>query len=73
MHCVGLATILTFLSWTGFVVVTKNFYWPWLSMALLIFSCLFSLLLLAHTIAFFVRQKKPDAARAGTTSGVLNE
>ena len=61
MHCVVLATILTFLSWTGFILVTKNFDLPWVSGTLLIFSCLFSLLLLTHAIASFVRPKKKQA------------
>jgi hypothetical protein len=57
MHCVVLAAILTFLSWIGFVLVANSAYPPWLSGTLLIFSCLFSLLLLTHAIASFLRPK----------------
>lgn len=58
MHCVVLATMLTVLSWTGFFVVRQNFPSPWLSATVMIFSCLFSLLLLAHAIAFFGKREK---------------
>jgi Protein of unknown function (DUF3624). len=83
MHCLVLAATLTFLSWIGFVLVTKNVDLPWLSGALLIFSCLFSLLLLTHAIASFVRKNSTQTIalnleahpfnQAGTTSRILNK
>jgi len=55
-YCIVLATILTVLSWAGFFVVRRNFALPWLSMAIMIFGCLVSLLLLTHVVAFFARE-----------------
>jgi hypothetical protein len=57
MHCVVLAAALTAAFWTGFVLVTKNYDLPWISIALAVFSSLFSLMLAAHAIAFFAKRK----------------
>ncbi|HVW66343.1 MAG TPA: hypothetical protein VHA78_01270 [Candidatus Peribacteraceae bacterium] len=48
-YCMVLAAVLTALGWTGFVLVTDRGM-PWFSDILLIFSCLFSLLLVAHAL-----------------------
>lgn len=56
MHCVVLAAALTAVCWIGFALVT-NHGLPWLSGILLVFSCLFSLLLVTHALAALARQK----------------
>lgn len=56
-HCMVLAAVLAAVFWIGFALVTENYDWPWISRTLLAFSCLFSLLLAMHSIAFFAKPK----------------
>jgi hypothetical protein len=54
LHCVVLAATLTIVFWSGYFVLSQ-FHWPWLSGILLVFSCLFSLLLVTHAVASWAR------------------
>jgi cobalamin biosynthesis protein CobD/CbiB len=57
-YCVGLAAFLTIVSWTAHYFVRHKFALPLLNWAILIFACLVSLLLLAHVVAFFSKNRK---------------
>jgi hypothetical protein len=58
--CVTLAVILTLVCWVGYVLINKYFSIYWLSLIVFVFACLFSLLLLAHTIAFFTNKEEKE-------------
>ncbi len=55
--CIVLAIILTLVSWAAYALVNKYFAIYWLSVVIFVFACLFSLLLLAHTLAFFTNKE----------------
>lgn len=57
-YCVALATVLAALSWGALFFVRQKFPSTWLQAATIVLASLFSLLLLAHVLAFFVRPKK---------------
>lgn len=54
--CFILSVILNVICWSGYFLVSKYIPNYWLSLTILIFSCLFALLFLAHSIAFFVKK-----------------
>lgn len=57
-RCLILATSLSVVSWAVYAIVRQRLSLPWLTAGVMIYSCLLSLLLLAHLIAFFVKQRE---------------
>lgn len=52
MRCVVLASLLVPLGWTGFYLTRRHHSPGWLAYPVLVLSALFSILLVAHALAF---------------------
>ncbi|MCW3103110.1 MAG: hypothetical protein JWO09_1550 [Bacteroidetes bacterium] len=56
--CIVLSVVLTAICWTGYYLLVKYNYNYWLCLIVLVFAGLFSLLFVAHAIAFFTNKEK---------------
>jgi hypothetical protein len=55
--CIISSILLTTIFWTALFIARQHSFPHWIQMIALFFSCLFSLLVLSHAIAFFVKRK----------------